>query len=149
MVEPMYSNTRSRAAADADLRDHRENNVLRGDARLQRAFHANRVGLRRRLQQALRGEHMPHLAGADAERQRAERSVRRRVAVAADDGHAGLREALLRTDHVDDALLGAVQIVQADAEIGAVLFHLRELRRADLSMIGSIGQESRDVVGVL
>ena len=74
---------------------------------------------------------MAHLAGADAERQRAERSVRGGVAVAADDGHAGLRQALLRPDDVHDALLVAHAIVKTDAEIGAVLFHLVELRRAD------------------
>ena len=66
-------------------------------------------GLRLALQQALRGQHVLHLAGADAERQRAECAVRRRVAVAADDGHAGLRQSLLRTDHVHDALLGCCE----------------------------------------
>jgi hypothetical protein len=50
---------------------------------------------------------MLDLAGADAEGERAERAVRRRVAVAADQGRAGQREALLRPDDVDDALLGA------------------------------------------
>ena len=41
---------------------------------------------------------------ADAEGQRAERAMRRSVAVAADDGGARLGEALLRPDDVDDAL---------------------------------------------
>ena len=63
------------------------------------------IGLRRALQQALRGQHVLHFAGADAERQRAERAVRGGVAVAADHRHAGLREALLRSDDVHDALL--------------------------------------------
>ena len=59
---------------------------------------------RLRLRQRLRGEHVLDLAGADAERQRAERAVRGRVAVAAHDRHARLREALLGPDHVHDAL---------------------------------------------
>ncbi len=59
---------------------------------LQRAVDADSEGLRRALQQALRGQHVLHFAGADAERQRAERAVRGGVAVAADHGHAGLRQ---------------------------------------------------------
>ena len=51
-----------------------------------------------------RGQHMLHFAGADAERQRAESAVRGGVAIAADHGHAGLREALLGPDDVHDAL---------------------------------------------
>ena len=93
------------AAADADLRDQREDDVLGGDAGLQRAVHLHLEGLRLALQQALRGQHVLHFAGADAEGQRAERAVRGRVAVAADHGHAGLRESQFRPDHVHDALL--------------------------------------------
>ena len=55
--------------------------------------------------QALRREHVAHLRGADAERDRAQRAVRRGVAVAARDRHARLRETELGTDHVDDALV--------------------------------------------
>jgi hypothetical protein len=56
------------------------------------------------LDQRLGGEHMLDFGGADAVRQRAERAMRRGVAVAADDGHARQREALLGADDVDDAL---------------------------------------------
>ena len=52
----------------------------------------------------LGGQHVLDLAGADPEGQGAERPVGGRVAVAADDGHARLGEALLGADHVDDAL---------------------------------------------
>lgn len=47
---------------------------------------------------------MLYLGRADAERERAKRAVRRRVRVAADDGHAGEREALLGADDVHDTL---------------------------------------------
>ncbi|CAB4835792.1 unannotated protein [freshwater metagenome] len=47
---------------------------------------------------------MLDLAGADAEGQRAERTVGRGVRIAAHDGHPRLREALLGADHVHDAL---------------------------------------------
>ena len=81
---------------------------------LQRAVHLHLVGFRLALQQALRRQHVLHFAGADAERERAERAVRRGVAVAADDRHAGLREALLGSDDVDDALLVAVEAVSRE-----------------------------------
>ena len=55
-------------------------------------------------QQRLRGQHVLDLAGADAVRQRAEGAVGGGVRIAADDRHAGQRRALLRADHVDDAL---------------------------------------------
>jgi len=46
-----------------------------------------------RLHEALRGEHVLDFAGADAERERAERAVRGSVAVSADDGLPRLRDA--------------------------------------------------------
>ncbi len=74
---------------------------------------SHRHRLRPRLRQRLRRQHVLDLGRADADRQRAEGAVRRRVAVAADDGHAGLGQALLRPDDVDDALAHVV-----DAEVG-------------------------------
>ncbi len=64
--------------------------------------------LGRLLQQRLGRQHVLDLGGADAEGERAEGAVRRGVAVAADDGHAGQGEALLRADDVDDALARVV-----------------------------------------
>ena len=60
---------------------------------------------------------MLDLGRADAMRQRAEGTMRRGVAVAADDGHAGERKALLRPDDVDDTLADVVLGVILDAEI--------------------------------
>ena len=57
------------------------------------------------LHEALRGEHVLHFAGADAEGQRAERAVRGGVAVSANDGLAGLRDSEFGTDDVHDALI--------------------------------------------
>ena len=54
---------------------------------------------------------------ADAHGQRAEGAVRGGVAVAADDGGAGQREALLRPDHVHDALPHVALVVVLDAEV--------------------------------
>jgi hypothetical protein len=70
-----------------------------------------------------------HFAGADAERQGAERAMRGRVAVTADDGLARLREAALGTDHVHDAVLEVAEAVERDAELRAVGGEHVELRR--------------------
>ncbi len=94
----------ARAAAHADLCDQGQDDVLARHALAQPAVDAHLVVLRLVLQQALRRQHVADLAGADAERQRAERAVRRRVAVAADDRHARLGQPLLRADDVDDSL---------------------------------------------
>lgn len=70
---------------------------------------------------------MLDLGGADAVCQRAEGAVRRRVAVAADDGHAGQGEALFWADDVDDALALVACRIIFDAEFGGIggqRFHL-------------------------
>ena len=42
------------------------------------------------------------------------------MAVAADDGFSGLRDAHLRSDDVHNALVGALQVVELYAEVGTV-----------------------------
>lgn len=71
---------------------------------------------------------MHHFAGADAKGQRPKRTVRAGMAVAAHNRHARLGESLFRSDDVDDTLIFAAEFVERDAELGAVLFHLRQLR---------------------
>ncbi len=93
----------------------------------QPAVHADLVGAQLTLQQGLGGQHHLHLAGADAEGQRAEGAVGGGVGVAADDGHAGLRQAQLRADDVDDALAVRPERVERDAELLAVGLQLGQL----------------------
>jgi hypothetical protein len=97
------------------------------------------------LDQRLRRQHMLDLGGADAEGQRAERAMGRGVAVAADDGGAGQREALLGADDVDDAL-ALVELVEIfDAEFLGVLRH-----HPICSMLSGSGLGlERSVVGML
>ncbi len=77
----------SGAAAGADLRDQRQDYVFGGHAGSELALDADLAGLRTVLQQALGGEHMFHLAGADAEGERTKRAMSGGVAVSANDGH--------------------------------------------------------------
>ena len=104
----------------ADPGDHREHDVLGGDAVAELAVDGDRHRPERLQRQGLGGEHVLDLGGADAEGQGAERPVRGGVAVAADDGHARLGEAQLRADHVHDALLGVAHRKDRDAELLAV-----------------------------
>ena len=79
-------------------------------------------------------------------RQRAERAVRRGVAVAADDGGAGQRKALLGADDVDDALALVELVVIFDAEFLGVLRHHPHLLDALRIRIGFGAVGGRDVV---
>ncbi len=109
------------AAAGADLGDDGQDQVLGRYAIGQRAVHRDRHRLGPDLRQRLGGQHVLHLAGADAEGQRAERAVGRGMRVAAHDRQARLGQPELRADDVHDALVGVAHRVQPDAELRAVL----------------------------
>ena len=117
------------AARRADSADDRQDDVLGRYAEAEATAHADLHRLRLAEQQRLRRQHMLDLAGADAERQRAQRAVRRRVAVPADQRRARQREAQFGADDMDDALLGRGRIDIIDAEFGGVALKRGELRR--------------------
>ncbi len=107
-------------AVGFDPADDAENQILRADARAEFSIDANLKRLRTLFPQALRREHVLDFAGADSERERAERAVRRGMAVAANDRHARLREPKLRPDNVHDPLLARSDIEQTEPELRAV-----------------------------
>jgi len=117
----------ARAAADADFADDGENDVLCGDAFRAFAVHENVQRFGFRLHKALRGENVLHFAGADAEGKGAEGAMRGSVAIAADDGVAGLRDAEFRADNVNNALIFAVHVKQAYAGFAAIFFECFKL----------------------
>ena len=86
-----------------------------------RAFDGDGHRAKRRRGQRLGGQDVFDLAGADAEGQGAECAMGAGVTVAADDGHAGLGEAQLGSDDVDDALVLVVEVEELHAELRAVL----------------------------
>src|SRR5882762_9702432 len=108
------------AAGDAGFSDNGENEVLGGDAPGALAVDENVESLRARLNETLRREDMFDFAGADAESQGAQRAMRGGVAIAADKGLAGLRDAELGADDVHNALILAVHVEEADAGLSAV-----------------------------
>ena len=98
----------------------------------QAAFDADFQRPRFVLQERLGGQHVLDFAGADAEGQGAERPVGGRVAVAANDRHARLRQPQFRSDDVDDALIAVVEVVEANTEVLAVLPQGIDLLLGDL-----------------
>src|SRR5262249_61810765 len=107
-------------AADAELADRAEDQVLRRQARMELADELDEHRPWAALGQRLRREHVLDLRRADAERERAEGAVRRGVRVAADDRHPGLREPELGPDHVHDPLAAGAGRVELDPELRAV-----------------------------
>ena len=120
-----------------------QRHVLGINTGLQLAIDVDAAHLHDAERHRLRGEHVAHLRGADAEGDRAESAVRGRVAVAAGDGGAGLGDALLRPDDVDDALLAAGEVEIGDAGLAGVLVQFLDHRlgervgkRGDLAVGG-------------
>ena len=130
----------ARATFGGELSDQIEHEVLRRDPGVQRPLDPQFERLRLGLPQRLRGEHVLHLARADAEGERPQGAVRGGVAVAADDRHARLGDSQFRADHVHDALIGITQIEQAHAELEAVV-----AERVDLLLRDRIGDRKPPV----
>src|SRR5690606_16528346 len=100
--------------------------VLRVDTGPELAIDLDAPKLRLRHGHGLCREDVPDLAGADPERNGTERTVSTGVAVTAGDGGAGLGDALLRSDHVDDALHAAAEVEEADVVLGRVATQLAD-----------------------
>ena len=114
-------------ASGADLRDHGQDQVLGRHAEGQAPGHRDRHEGRPGLGQGLGGQHVLDLAGADAERQRAEGAVGGGVGVPAHDRHAGLRDPELGADHVHDPLALGAERVDRHAELRAVALERKHL----------------------
>ena len=121
----------ARAAGGADPADDGEDDVLGGHAVAEGALDLDQHRFRLALHQALGGQRVFDLGGADAERQRAKGAVRGGVRIAADDGHARQGGALLGTHHVHHALTFVAHGVFGDAEFGAVAVQGFDLQPGD------------------
>ena len=89
-----------------NFRNDIKDNVLRRHARLALAVYGNAHRLGFRLQNALRSEHHFDLRGPDTESHSTEGTVRRGMAVTADDRHARLGKSLLRADNMYNTVPG-------------------------------------------
>ena len=95
----------TRSAAHADFCDDMQDHVFRCDTCGQLTIDINRHCFWLRHQQALVRENMTDLRCANPKSDCAEGSVRAGMAVAANDGHAGLRRAQLWAHHMDNAAM--------------------------------------------
>jgi hypothetical protein len=110
------------------------------------ALHVDRHGPGGLLGERLRGQDVFDLTRADPEGERAERPVRRGVAVTAHDGHARLGEPELGADDVHDALLRIAHPVEPDARLPAVGLEDIHLPGRDRVLDGLVEPGRRHVV---
>jgi len=134
------------ASAGTDLADDRKDDVFCSDAWSEHAINGDAHPLGSRLRKCLRGEHMLHLAGADAECECTECPVCCRVAVAAHDRHARQGATLLWSNDVHDALTGISHWVQRDAKFFGVPAHHLELLGGNGVGNGQVNVGSRHIV---
>src|SRR5688500_3619202 len=105
------------AAADAEAPNNIKNDVLRINADTERPFDVDPAYFEFIHRQRLRRQHVAHLAGADAEGERAESAVGARMTIAASERHARLGQPELWTDNMHDALVDAVQTEKLHPEL--------------------------------
>src|SRR5436309_5109451 len=90
---------------------------------------------------------MLDLGSADAEGQCAESPMRAGVTVTTNDGPAGLRQPQFRTNYVNDALIGGIQVKQFNREFAAVLAQCVHLgKRKHIRNDGTSLMRGRNIV---
>ena len=125
-----------------------EDQVLGFDARLQLAVDRDAHAARTLLHEGLGRQHVDDLARADAPGERPERAVRAGVTVAAKHQRARQGQAQLRTDHVDDAVAGLVDVEQPDPALAAAVAQTRdEIVGPAMLRAGSCRRRRNHVIG--
>src|SRR5699024_2114391 len=122
----------SLAAASANLSDDSQNQILGRNAFFQLTLNLNSHGLERLQRQSLGRHDVLYFRSTNAHGDRTKSTVGRSMRVTADDGHAGLGNAQLRTNGVDDALLFITHRVQAHSEFLTVIAQRRYLGTGSL-----------------
>src|SRR5436190_22239883 len=89
---------------------------------------------------------MLDLRSANTKRERAECAMGARVTITTYDSHARLRESKLRTDDVDNTLLGRVHIKEPNSEFAAIVLQCFDLFFCDRIKNWSAAGFSWDVV---
>ena len=127
--------------------DDVQHQVLGVDPTLELTIHPDSADLELAHRQALARQHITHLTGADAKRNRAEGPVGRGVGVTAGHGHARLGQTQLGGNHVHDPLATAADAVQGDAVLGAVGLERRQhFLRQGIGKGARLGGGRNDVI---
>ena len=114
----------ARGAGSADLADDGEDNVLARDTEAERAVDGNTHRLWLALPKSRKD--MRHFRGADAKGERAQRTMRRGMAVATDQRDSRQGDAELRPDDMGDPVHARVQPEMMDPEALCVVRQLFE-----------------------
>ena len=107
-------------AIHPEFADDVQDDILRIHAGTEFSIHIDAADLGLVERHGLSSEDIAHLAGADAKGDRTECSMGRGVRVAAGDRGAGLGDALLGANDVDDALLAGGEVEKSDAVFRAI-----------------------------
>ncbi len=107
-------------AVGADVSDDAEGDIFCGDTLRQFAFDGDAEGLGPAIAAGTASPLRVQLQKCRCRRQARQTRHGAGVAVAADDGHAGFRQSEFRSNDVHDALVGRLNVVELDAELGAV-----------------------------
>ncbi len=110
------------AAFDAEFANEMQNHIFGIDPRPEAAVDFDAADFEFGEGEGLGGEDVADLAGADPEGDRPKGPMGGGMAVSAGNGHAGLGEALLGGDDMDDALAPGADVVEANVVVLAVLF---------------------------
>src|SRR3954447_17273639 len=129
------------------MADQREDEILRGHAEWQPPLEGHAHGFRPALNDGLRGQHMRQLARPDTERQRAQPAMGTGMAVAAYDQAAGKAQAQFRSDDVDDALAGLIDIEHLDTNSGCFGPQACQQLLPDLAGAGPAARRRNRVIG--
>ena len=111
MAEPVYSTTVPVPPAVPIPTDNSQNNVFCSNTVSEFPIHLNLEGLGTLLQEALGRQDMLYFTGPNTDGERAQRSVGGGVAIAADNRLPRLGDAEFGANHVNDALIGAMQVI--------------------------------------
>ena len=132
---------------DTQHPDDVQNQVFGIDAGLQLTLNPNPPHLELAHRQALAGQHIAHLAGANAKGNRPKRPVGGGVRVAAGDGHTRLGEAQFGGNHMHDSLAAAAEAMQRNAVVAAVALEGGEhLLSQGISKGARLGCGGHDVI---
>ena len=115
-------------AVGADMRDNGERDILGRNAGGGPTIDDDAHPLRFFLPKGLCHEHVRDFRRADPKGIGAERAVRGRVAIAANDQQAGQRQSLFGTNHMHDALTWVAQAEQRDTILCRIVLKIADHR---------------------
>ena len=130
MAEPLNSMTWPVPTPVPNLPDDGQRQVFGGHSGSQCSLDADVHGFGSLLQQALGGQHMLHLAGADAKGQGSQRTMRGGVRISTHDRHSWQRQSLLWPDDMYNALASVCYIIKSETKFSGVLLHRGQALKA-------------------